>query len=81
MSGYWIDNATGELVSEPPERGRQLVAPGEEPSSAVQRVIDALEAAGKVRKAPKKTAAKKRTARKKIETATEPTSDIETAEA
>jgi hypothetical protein len=44
-SGVWIDQATGQVVTDPPERGTQLVAPGYPIDDRAARVIEAAKAA------------------------------------
>ena len=39
-SGVWLDIDTGDIVTTPPHRGRQLVAPGHQPTNAQQTFID-----------------------------------------
>lgn len=40
-SGVWFDKKSGKVVKSQPVEGRQLVAPGHEPSATEQRLIDA----------------------------------------
>jgi|GEM_PF-2534408 len=42
--GVWLDKVTGRVVRTAPERGRQLVAPGHEPTRAQLDTIERFKA-------------------------------------
>lgn len=67
-SGVWLDE-TGTVVTSPPERGTQIVAPGGLVDDVARRVIDRAEAASElapeVDQTPKEKATKRKPAEKR----------------
>lgn len=64
-SGVWVDQATGRVVTDPPERGVQLVAPGYAIDDIAERAIEAAKAA--VPETPKRAPVQEATAPKAAE--------------
>ncbi len=67
-TGVWIDQSTGQVVTDPPERGVQLVAPGGVIDDGARRAITAATAAAPElapKPAPTQQATKRKAAEKR----------------
>lgn len=67
-TGIWIDQASGQVVTDPPERGVQLVAPGGVIDDGAARAIGAARAAAPddvPKRAPKQQATRRKAAEKR----------------